>query len=279
MTSKRDTPIRPFLYVAIAGIAILLLYILVGVNGSSNLGTHVVISTVQQQRLVADFKNTWQREPDAAEMSELIRSFVLLEIAWREATRLLLGRDDPDIRRRLRQHLETVTADNAVSSSPTSEDLQTYLDGHPDEFRVDPLLTFQQIHFDNTNNAIGADAAARFLLGRLRNRDMPEDISTLGDPSPLPTFFDDVHGSDVNPLFGHQFSEELSEAPVGEWSGPVSSVLGLHLVYVEKRIAGKVPGLDKIESQVSEKWLEAKRTEAVELMYERLEDSYKITIE
>ena len=279
MTSKQDTPIRPFLYVAVAGILILLLYIVVQVNGSSGPGTHVFVSSEQQQRIAANFKNTWQREPDDAEMSELIAAFVRQEIAWREATSLLLGRDDPDIRRRLQQHLESAAADEAASATASREELQAFLDGHPDEFRVDPLLTFRQIHFDNTDNAIGADASARYLLGRLQNQDMPDNISTLGDPSPLPTYIDDVRGPDLSPLFGHAFSAELSAAPVGEWVGPISSRLGLHIVHIEKRSAGRIPELDEIEDDVHEKWQEARRSAVVEKMYQRLADQYQVTIE
>ena len=279
MTSKQYTPIRPFLFVAIAGIAILLLYILVQVSGISGPGTNVVVSSEQQQTISANFRNTWQREPSDAEMSELITTFIRQEIAWREATKRLLGRDDPDIRRRMQQHLEMAAADKAASTAASREKLQTYLDDHADEFRVDPLLTFRQIHFDNTDNAIGADASARFLLGRLQNQDMPDDILTLGDPSPLPTYFDDVRGSDLSPLFGHAFSADLSAAPVGEWSGPISSRLGLHIVYIEKRLAGRIPELDEIEDKVSDKWQEARRSDAVEKMYQELADRYDVTIE
>ena len=279
MTSKQDTPVRPFLYVAIAGIAILLLYILVQINGSSGSGTHVLVSIEQQQRIAVNFKNTWQREPSDAEMGELIATFIRQEVAWREATKLLLGKDDPDIRRRLQQHLETAAADEAASVAASREELQNFLNDHADEFRVDPLLTFRQIHFDNAGNAIGADASARYLLGRLQNQDMPDDISTLGDPSPLPTFIDDVRGTDLSPLFGHAFSAELSAAPIGEWVGPISSKLGLHIVYIDKRVAGRIPELDEIEEEVIEKWRAAKRYAAVEKMYQRLANRYEVTIE
>ena len=272
-------PIRPFLYVAIAGIVILLLYILLVVNSSAGPGKHVLVSSDQQQRIAANFRNTWQREPSDAEMNELIATFVQQEIAWREATKLLLGRNDPDVRRRLQQHLESAAADEAASVQASREELQNFLNDHADEFRIDPLLTFRQIHFDNIDNAIGADASARYLLGRLQNQDMPDDISTLGDPSPLPTYIDDVREADLSPLFGHAFAAELSAAPVGKWAGPISSRLGLHIVYVEKRLAGSVPDFDEIEDEVHDKWQDARRFDAVEKMYQELADRYEVTIE
>ena len=230
-------------------------------------------------RLAANFERTWQRKPTDTEMRDLLESFARQEIAWREATRLALGRDDADIRRRLQQHLEAIVADDAVLVPAPREELQAFLDGHADEFRVDPLLTFRQIYFDNTDNAIGADASARFLLGRLRNQDMPEDFSALGDPSPLPTYIEEVREPEISPLFGREFAAALSAAPVGEWIGPVPSGLGLHIVYIDQSVAGRVPDLDEIAEEVDEKWRAARRSAAIDDLYRRLAESYEVTIE
>jgi hypothetical protein len=279
MTSVQEPSRKPFLYVAIAGFVILLLYVLVSVDQTWRPGKHVIITDEQQQRIAANFERTWQRKPTDSEMNELLDSFARQEIAWREATRLALGRDDADIRRRLQQHLEAIAADDAVLVPATREELQTFLDDHADEFRVDPLLTFRQIHFDNTDNAIGADASARFLLGRLRNQDMPEDISKLGDPSPLPTHIEEVREPEISPLFGREFAAALSAAPVGEWIGPVPSRLGLHIVYIDQSVAGRIPDLDEIAEEVDEKWRAARRSVAIEDLYRRLAKSYDISIE
>jgi hypothetical protein len=270
---------KPFLYVAIAGVVILLLYVLVSVDQTWRPGKHVTITAEQQQRIAANFERTWQRKPTDSEMGELLDSLARQEIAWREATRLELGRDDADIRRRLQQHLEAIAADEAVRMPATREELQIFLDDHADDFRIDPLLTFRQIHFDNTDNAIGADASARFLLGRLQNQDMPEDISELGDPSPLPTYIEEVREPDISPLFGREFAATLSAAPVGEWIGPIRSRLGLHIVYIDQSIAGRIPDLDEIAEQVDEKWRAARRAAAIDDLYRRLAESYEVTIE
>ena len=279
MTSMQEPSRKPFLYVAIAGVVILLLYLLVAVDQTWRPGKRVTITAEQQQRISANFERTWQREPTDSEMSELLDTFARQEIAWREATRLALGRDDADIRRRLQQHLEAIASDEAVRVPATREELQAFLDENADDFQVDPLLTFRQIHFDNTDNAIGADASARFLLGRLQSQDMPEDISKLGDPSPLPTYIEEVREPDMSPLFGSEFAAALSAAPVGEWIGPIPSRLGLHIVYIDQSIAGRIPDLDEIAEQVDEKWRAARRAAAIEDLYRRLAESYEVTIE
>ena len=176
-------------HLVIASIVIFSLYYFVIGNETRQPSRSIVISVQQQASLSSEFERTWQRPPTEVELDELLDVFIRKELAYREATRLALGYDDPDIRRRLQQKLEMLTANEATLETPTRGELQIYLNEHADEFRVDPLLTFRQIYFDNTDNAIGADASARFMLGKLRNQDMPEDISKLGDRSSLPPLF------------------------------------------------------------------------------------------
>ena len=279
MTSAQKPSRQPFLYVALAGVIILLLYVLLVADQSRRVDRHIVVTVDQQQRMVANFENTWQRKPSDAEMSELLDRFARQEIAWREATRLALGRNDVDIRRRLQHHLESNAADDAVRAVPTREELQQFLDAHADDFRVDPLVTFRQVFFDNTDNAIGADASARFMLGRLQNQDMPEDLAKLGDASQLPTYIEEVRSADINPLFGAEFTAVLAASPVGEWAGPIPSELGLHIVHIDSRAGGEIPELAEVEDEVAEKWRDDKRSAAIDDLYRRLIETYNVTVE
>ena len=279
MSEMKEPPRKPFVYVAIAGVIILILYLLVTFDQRWRPGRHIVISVETRQELVAVFTNNWQREPSRLEMEEIIDEYTRREIAWREATRLSLGQDDAVIRRRLQQHLEHIATEEAMRISPTREELQLYLGDHADDFRVDPVMTFRQIYFDNNGNVIGADAAARFLLGTLRNQDMPDDLSSLGDPSSLPAYIDDVQISDLVPVFGREFTDGLFAAPVGEWIGPFPSALGLHIVYIDARSAGRLPDLDEIAYAVEEKWRAARQSAAIDSLYLELAEKYKVTIE
>ena len=270
---------NPFIYDATAGVIILILYLLVTFDQRWRPGRHIVVSAEMQQALFTTFTNNWQREPSQLEMEEIIDEFTRREIAWREATRLSLGQDDAIIRRRLQQHLELIAAEEAMQVSPTREELQVYLGDHANDFLADPVMTFRQIFFDNNGNVIGADASARYMLGTLRTQGMPDDLSSLGDPSSLPAYIDDVQISDLIPVFGREFTDGLFAAPVGEWIGPFSSALGLHIVYIDARSAGRLPDLDEIAYAVEEKWRAARRTAAIDDLYLELAEKYRVTIE
>lgn len=265
------------LYIVIAG-GILLVYYGIG-NETWRRDSKIIISAEQQTALSNEFERTWQRPPTEDEFKQLLDVFIRRELAWREASRLELAQDDAIIRRRLQQKLEMLSADEAVRTPATREALQSYLDDHPDEFQVDPLLTFRQIHFDNTKHSIGADATARFILSKLQNQDLEEDVSRLGDPSPLPFLYTDVRGAEIALIFGQDFITRLTQAAVGEWLGPIQSTFGLHLIYVDNKIAGRVPGLDEIEGSVREQWLSARRKLAIDDLYRALAEDYTISVE
>jgi len=275
----QDISKKPLVQVTVVSIAALMLYHFVSGGDANKLRKDIVVSPEQQQKLSADFLRTWQRQPTDVELDEILRHFIRQEMAWRESIRLSLGQDNNDIRRRMQQELESQAADQATQNLPTQDEMQAYLNVHADSFRVDPRLSFQQIYFDNQDNTIGADAAARFMLGTLQNQDLPDDISKLGDPSPLSAHFTRVPGSEIRIMFGQNFAESLGEVSLREWAGPLTSSFGLHIVYVEERVEGRLPGLREIEEKVRRRWLEDRRTVAIEEMYEGLAESYSVTIE
>jgi hypothetical protein len=71
----------------------------------------IVVSEGHIQTLELGFEKTWQRPPTREELDGLIQSFIREEVMYREALALGLDRDDPVVRRRLRQKLEFLSED------------------------------------------------------------------------------------------------------------------------------------------------------------------------
>jgi len=238
----------------------------------------ILVTTEIQQILEAAFRQAWQRAPSADERDELIDDYVREELAYREATAMELGREDVVVRNKLRQMLEAEAEAQVEEEPPSREELRAWLEGHPDEFRVDRNVTLRQVFFDTDGNAIGADASARFMLGRLQSEDMPENIAQYGDASPVPNELESVSESELASLFGRAFVFELGEQPIGRWRGPLRSNLGLHLVYVQNRDAGRLPPLAEVDDAVYASWLRARREQAIDQLYEELRRRYDVIV-
>lgn len=210
----------------------------------------------------------------AEELKGLIDEFVLEEIYYRKAVEMGIDQEDTLIRRQLRQKLEFLTDDTVALAEPTDEDLDRYLAEHADEFRTDPTFTFRQLHFnpeksgDDFPQRIGAKADELRAGGEV-----------IGDATLLPEAFEDASSRSVDGTFGSGFADKLAELTPGEWSDPISSAFGLHLVRIESRTPGEIPSLEKIRKIVAREWANERRVEARAAFDAALLENVEVVIE
>ncbi|MEJ2656373.1 MAG: peptidylprolyl isomerase [Desulfobacterales bacterium] len=239
----------------------------------------IIITPGQIAHLKAQFKRTWQRTPTAQELKGLIDNHVLDEISYREATALGLDRDDPTIRSRMRLKLETLNEDIAAATAATDQDLQAFLEQHPDSFRREPQVAFRQVYL-NPDRRANVEADARALLAQLQAAGPETDLAGFGDSLMVAT--NDLQlspVSDVVRLFGDQFGRQVVDLEPGRWQGPVKSGYGLHLVYVTEKEPARLPTLAEVRNQVEREWIFARKKEMQEAMYKKLMEKYTIIIE
>ena len=58
----------------------------------------------------------------------------------------------------------------------------------------------------------------------------------------------------------------LDSAPLGEWSGPIASGFGMHLVRLDARTPARLPALAEVREDVERDWLRD-RTQRAERAY------------
>jgi hypothetical protein len=268
---------EPLFHFLLLGAAIFLVYGMVTDQGRGE--KEIVVSRGQQENLVNTFSRTWQRLPTPMEYQGLLKDYIRQEIAYRESREIGLDQDDIVIRRRLRQKMEMLAEDVAGLVPPTDDELQTFLDTHPDSFMIEPRLTVRHVYFsrDRRGEQVGEDALE--VLKDLESQGTGADTQELGDPLPLPAVLDDAGESEIARLFGAVFVEGLKTVETGAWSGPVESGFGLHLVLVTDRIENRVPGLEEVRPEVQRELMSQRRQEAVDGLYEKLAENYTIEIE
>jgi hypothetical protein len=269
---------EPLVHFLVLGAALFVAFDLTGKSTGGAPGT-IVVTKAQADALAAGFARTWQRPPNADEREELIQDRVREEIYCREAIALGLDKDDPVIRRRLRQKMEFVSEDAATEPEPTESDLQRYLAAHADAFRVEPRITFRHVYLDPARHPDSLAADARRLVDKLNRQGREADISRVGDRFLLDHTFDAVPVDVIARQFGETFAAKLGELPLHRWQGPVESGYGAHLVYVGARVPGRKPELIDVRDAVRREWVNAHRLEANEAFYRELRKRYRVTIE
>ena len=228
----------------------------------------IVIDAARVQRISGQYAQNFRRAPGADELDALIRDDVTEEVYYREALRLGLDRDDEVVRRRMRVKMEAfgVTAEDIAV--PDDATLQRWLAAHPDQFAGEATYAFDQRY-------LGADAAgAVAALNELRGgRDF------AGAAIPLPAQFEAIGAGEAAELFGDDFAAELNRLPLGEWSGPIGSGLGQHLVRVQKRESAAPLSLATIRQRVENDWRAAMARARTERAYRALLKRYDVVIE
>jgi hypothetical protein len=229
-------------------------------------GRTIVITAKDVERLTLGWQRAWQRPPTADELDGLIRAYIKEEVYYREALRLGLDKDDAIVRRRMRQKMEAIAAAAAEGDAPSDADLKALLARDPQRYASDTRLTFEQVY-------IGEDDPAP-MLAQLRAGATP-----AGAPIALPRAMTRAETAEVARSFGADFADALERVPFGEWTGPIASGFGNHLVRVTRREVPAVPAFDDIRQRLETDWRDTARRAREAAAYQALLDGYTITIE
>lgn len=273
---------EPLVHFLIIGAVLFLLFGLFN-NPAGPQSGRIVITMGQIDFLKANFTRTWKRSPSEKELQGLIKSHLRNEIFYQEALTMGLDRDDPVIRQRLKQKLEIMSDDLAGMVIPTDEELSQFLATHPKNFIIEPQVAFHHVFVSYDQRGYSArDEAVRLLaqLSKEGNITKPDKLpDTIGDNLMLPRSFDLSSASVVARFFGESFSRDIIKIKPGQWAGPIESGYGLHLVWVDQHVKGRLPKLSEIRGTVEQEWSVVHKKELKDNLYKKLREKYTITFE
>jgi len=269
--SLRAVMREPLLHFLVAGAGLFLLFDIVSEPEATG-DEQIIVTSGHIEHLASLFVKTWQRPPTDVELRGLIDSFILEEVLYREAIAIGLDQDDTIIRRRLKQKMEFLV-DDFSAADPSDTDLQKFLDDNPDRFRIDARISFEHVYLvDADSNAIDA------MLAALQSGE-PLDAGVAVPSGLLPRRFADASETSIGGQFGDSFKNAVFALDVDQWTGPVESPFGVHLVKVEQIEERRVPSLAEIRNVVARDWLADRRRSAQEALFDQLKAKYSITIE
>jgi hypothetical protein len=239
----------------------------------------IVVTSGKIEQLVTGFTRTWHRPPTQQELDGLAEDYIREEVLYREALAMGLDKDDTIVRRRMRQKLEFLTEEAGAAALPTDQDLQSWLDQHPDKFRVEPAIAFSQLYFNTSRRGESASAAAAKALAHLNSVGKSIAPLELGDPTMLPHELPLSRVDEVASMFGNEFAQHIPQLEPGRWAGPVQSSYGWHLVYVSERTEGRSRPFAEVREAAQREWLESRRKEVVDSTYNKLREKYAVVVE
>lgn len=264
---------EPLFHFLLIGFALFLLYD-VKQGQESIEPNQIFVSAKQTQQLAARFKLTKLRPPSKQEQQALIEDYVRDEVFYREAIAMGLDQNDPQLRKQMRMKLEYFLEELSTDTL-TDEFLRNYLKQHPEKFQTDAQYTFQQLYI-NPDNHPNPLAAANDILYRLKNG---EDPNNLGDRTLLEPHFLSFTSREIDNYFGNEFSTQINQLNTQEWSGPISSSYGLHLIKIDNKLESYLPDFSDIRKDIEREYTVQRRSEQKDQAYQLMRSRYQVVVE
>lgn len=264
---------EPLAHFLLIGAALFLFYDLTNEQGSEA-PNRIVVDSGQLEQLAANFERTWMRPPTEDELDALVENHVREEVFYREALAMGLDQNDPLVRRRMRMKLEFILEDLSAQDV-TDEALTAFLQQHPDKFRTEAQISFKQV-FLNPDKRKDLASDAKQLLASLNSGAAPESV---GDPTLVPSDYSLATQSEIARSLGERFAEDAIKLKPGDWTGPVYSAYGAHLLKLSERVDEHLPALSDIRALVEREYLVQQRKEQKDLAYQQLREGYQVAIE
>ena len=277
MSLLRRVVTEPLFQFIVIGAALFGLYTVFGEGGEPQTETPTIVVTPGRIAHLSEvFSRTWQRPPTPDELEGLIDAYIKEEVYYREGRRLGLDLDDTIVRRRLQQKMEFLLEPGEDQLSPKPGELEDFLKDNAFAFRFPEEISFQQVYFDPQDRAdaeADAEAALAELIAGRVNANEVGDATLLPGTMPLST------PNQIAGTFGGEFLDGLEGLPDEEWSGPISSTFGLHLVRIGERQPARDPELAEVLEDVTQEWRTETRLDVVEERYQQILEGYEIVVE
>lgn len=278
----------------------------------------VSLARDQTDALRRDFQARIGRAPDASELRHLVSLAVDEELLYREAlarglaaedvdieTRLVqkmmfldedttgsdpaqrlerarslgLEQDDIVVRRILIQKLRLLATTLAPEEIPGESELAEAFALRRESFRTDDRRTLVHVFLgrDRRGERTPGDAA------RLRRRIEHEQIAptaavSLGDPFPFGHDLERQSEADLARGFGESFAASIFALETGQWSQPIESAYGLHLVRVAASSRGEVPELAAVRGRLRLELEEETRSRKLVALLAELRTRYEVAV-
>lgn len=266
----------PFVHFIGLGLVAFLLQAFVWSEGNSTDKT-IDVSIAEIERRTAIWVGETGREPSDEDIAALIQDYVQEEVLVREAEALGLDEGDTIIRRRLAQKMRGTLAPSPSTEQASEDVLRTYFEENASNYARPAERAFRHVYLNpqQRGQAIDADAEA------LRRQIIANEISwqTAGDAFISGRQFSAVDQQKATYFFGDNFANALFETTPGEWSEPIESAFGLHLVIVDRATDAETPVFDENIGQIREDYRQASRLEAELQAIRDVVGKYDVNIE
>lgn len=205
----------------------------------------------------------------ADEREQLVRDAALQEALYREGLSLQIAEADPLVRQRVIQQMRSLVIEEAAAGLELSDaEVREFYDANPDRYASPAAISFEHVFFR------GSDGQQRAILARQR---LAESAPETGDRFPYQRSYSLASADLLASQFGAQFVPPLFGLAVGEWSQPIRSDHGWHLVRPTAATGLQQLDFAEVAGRVREDALAERRQEVTRLALDEFLAGYSVT--
>ncbi len=195
------------------------------------------------------------------------------------AMELELYRGDIVVRRILVQKMRLLASRLDDEDRPSDRDIAARYAEIRETLREPDRISFGQVFLsaDDRKEATFSDALA--LRTRLETEPIAiQEAVQLGDPFPLGYRFVRRSARELERSFGARFGALALEAKPGEWSEPIESAYGHHLLFIEAHEPGQTPALEAVRDRIRLELEHERATAQLSALLRNLKKRYEVVV-
>ena len=266
---------NPIIQVVLLGLLICAALLLIfGPKMPSESDRIIVIDETDMAQLIAGWQRTWNRMPTREELKGLMENHVREEVLYQEALNEGLDRNSAVVKRALITQMDMLAEGQGEQPEITEEALEAYYNLRKDQFISPAIISFKQVYFKEDQDSERLTAlkddwnmkALEYTVARLAGANTMLSPEMKEMPADL-----------IDREFGENFASKLQELTPGQWSGPVPSVFGWHLIYIDSMTPPRPLPLEAVRNEILMQLQYEDKDAAKEQFYTELLQQYEIT--
>lgn len=187
--------------------------------------------------------------------SEVYKKLIEEEVLFREALKLKLHLGDEVVRRHLINKMKFVIENSAAPDQPDTEKLVAWWRNHGDRYANPARYSVFHLYFSR-----GSDVDISALSSELNNSaTMSVEWDQLSDPFYQGNQLTNLTVQDLTVMMGSPFADAVQRLQPSQWSQPVTTRFGTHLILLKDAVKGKHLPFAEVKSRVYQDYFEAEQ--------------------
>lgn len=184
---------------------------------------------------------------------------------------------DPLIRRYLISTLKQQLLQNTAVAAIPEQQLKLYYANHQTDFTTPARVSFYHLFFSGFEQT--TVTRARSVLAQLQQQiAAPQEAVKRGDVFYGGHYLPANSQAHIQSQLGGEMGKRVLELPLKQWSEPIRSAYGWHLVYVNKRLPAEVTPFAQVRDKIASQLTEQARLQALPQALASLRERYVITV-